>query len=68
MRLRATISTPPHQNARLEASASGPVGIFHKYHTAPNSVWSDWEPTGGGPADSRIKLGKAPDGRLEVFA
>ncbi|WP_106983088.1 peptidoglycan DD-metalloendopeptidase family protein [Streptomyces sp. NRRL S-237] len=51
-----------------EVFASGPAGIFHRYQSAPNGGWSEWEPTGGGPALGRIEMEKAPDGRLEVFA
>ncbi|WP_371501816.1 peptidoglycan DD-metalloendopeptidase family protein [Kitasatospora sp. NBC_00374] len=61
------IAVGSNQDGRLEVLASGPAGVFHKYQTSPAS-WSDWEPTGGGPANSEIGLGKAPDGRLEVFA
>ncbi|MER8105176.1 peptidoglycan DD-metalloendopeptidase family protein, partial [Kitasatospora sp. NPDC094016] len=61
------IAVGANQDGRLEVLASGPTAVFHRYQTAPNSGWSGWEATGGGPADSEIELGKATDGRLEVF-
>ncbi|MFG2913724.1 hypothetical protein ACGF0D_12635 [Kitasatospora sp. NPDC048298] len=67
------IAVGSNQDGRLEVFASGPVGVYHRYQTAPNGGWSGWDPTGAGstgagPANSEIELGKAPDGRLEVFA
>ncbi|MFJ3927394.1 peptidoglycan DD-metalloendopeptidase family protein [Streptomyces sp. NPDC090022] len=54
-------------DGRLEVFASGPVGVFHKYQTGP-AGWSEWEGTGGGPANAQLTSERTPDGRVEVFA
>lgn len=57
-------------DGRIEVVASNANGVFHKWETSANT-WSAWAGTAAGnngPANSRLQMAVAPDGRLEVFA
>ncbi|MGW8364283.1 peptidase M23, partial [Streptomyces wedmorensis] len=55
-------------DGRIEVFASNSTGVYHRWQTAPSGGWANWEGTGGGPANARLAMENAPDGRLEVFA
>ncbi|WP_075765362.1 hypothetical protein [Actinoalloteichus fjordicus] len=69
----SAVASATSVDGRIEVFASNGSGTLHRWQTAPadgrpgGGGWSEWVSTGG-PADARIALSRAPDGRIEQFA